>query len=265
MSASTYDIHELCSAARLAAVAAGEILVRGFSEAKIVTNKGGNHNLVTQFDVASEQCIIDALRQQFPDSLFLAEESGGSDVPDGLRWIIDPLDGTVNFAHGIPVFSVSIAAEVSVELVDGFVYQPQLREMFTAVKGHGAWCNDARISVSGQSRLEDWLLVTGFPYDVHDNAPHTLENFARLVTMGVPVRRLGSAALDLAYVAAGRFDGFWESALKPWDVAAGVLLVLEAGGRVTEYSGAEHTLTSPTILATNTAVHADFVAFLDRN
>lgn len=264
MSVTTDDFHELCAAARSVALLAGDILVQGFSEAKIISNKGGVHNLVTQFDVTSERAIIDSLKKRFPESSFLAEESGGTERPEGLRWIIDPLDGTVNFAHGIPIFSVSIAAEVDGDIVAGAIYQPLLREMFTAVKGHGAMCNDVPITVSAQQRLQSSLLVTGFPYTMSENAPHTLEYFSRLVSMGVPVRRLGSAAIDLAYVAAGRFDGFWESALKPWDVAAGILIVKEAGGTVSDYAGADFTLASATILATNTGIHQEFLSFLSQ-
>ena len=255
---------ELCSAAHTAALRAGEILVYGFTEAKVISTKSGVHNLVTQFDVASERAIVECLLEQFPESTVLAEEGGGNENPEGLRWIIDPLDGTVNFAHGVPIFSVSIAAEVNGVVTAGVVYQPLLNEMFRAARGHGAWCNDVPIGVSSQTRLDHSLLVTGFPYEVAENAPHTMEFFTRLVNRGVPVRRLGSAAIDLAYVAAGRFDGFWESALKPWDVAAGVLLVQEAGGNVSTFKGMSHTLSSPTILATNSHIHSEFVTFLSQ-
>jgi myo-inositol-1(or 4)-monophosphatase len=256
--------HELCATARAAAVLAGAILRDGFSQVKVISTKGGVHNLVTQFDVASENAIIEHIRAQYPGASFLAEESGGSEAPSGLRWIIDPLDGTVNFAHGVPLFCVSIAAEVDGVVQAGAVYHPLLDEMFTAVRGHGAWCNNVPIAVSSQSHLEESFVVTGFPYNVDENAPGTLEYFSRFVHMGVPVRRLGSAAIDLAYVACGRFDAFWESALKPWDVAAGMLLVQEAGGRVTEYSGSDFDLGSTTILATNSYVHPAFVEFLAR-
>ncbi len=245
-----------------AARAAGACLLEGFSLPKDIRRKDGIHNLVTQFDLKSEDLIVSLVRGHFPDHHFLAEEGGGSSISKGYRWIIDPLDGTVNFAHGIPIFSVSIGVELDGQIVVGVVYQPVLDELFVAVRGHGAFLNDVPIHVSSTATMNESILVTGFPYDVSKNATRTLEHFAGLVQRGIPVRRLGSAAVDMAYVACGRFDGFWESALQPWDVAAGILLIEEAGGRVSAYDGSAHTLQQNTILSTNGVIHAEFVYFL---
>jgi myo-inositol-1(or 4)-monophosphatase len=162
----------------------------------------------------------------------------------------------VNFAHGIPVFCVSIAAVLEGELQCGVIYQPMLGELFTALRGAGAWLNGHRLRVSSVGELDEAVLVTGFPYNVAENPGNCIEHFVRFLQRGLPVRRLGSAALDLAYVAAGRFDGFWEIALNPWDVAAGILLVLEAGGMVTHYDGSPHRLEPRSnILASNGRIH----------
>ncbi len=260
---SPVDIQKLRSCAESAARAAGECLKQGFTQAKNIKKKEGIHNLVTQFDIASEKLIIERIREQFPDHAFLAEESGGSEHSQSYRWIIDPLDGTVNFAHGIPIFSVSIAVEYAGEMLVGIVYQPLLDELFLAVRSQGAWLNGTEIHVSNTETLDESILVTGFPYDSSLNAEHSLEHFGTLVQRGIPIRRLGSAALDLAYVACGRFDGFWESALQPWDVAAGVLLVREAGGTVTNFGGISHQLQHSTILSTNAVVHGEFLRLLN--
>ncbi|MBL7998543.1 MAG: inositol monophosphatase [Candidatus Kapabacteria bacterium] len=248
-----------------AASRAGTILLDGFSQTKSVTYKGGTHNIVTQYDLASEHAIIETIKEVFPNHTFLAEESGASsnnDTDSNVRWIIDPLDGTVNYAHGIPIFSVSIAAEYNGIIEAGVIYQPITNEMFKATHGSGAYLNDTLISVSNCPDLKSSILVTGFPYDVETNPEHTVEYFSRIVNMGIPVRRLGSAAIDMAYVAAGRFDGFWEIGLKPWDVAAGIVLIEEAGGTVTTYANAPYRLDSTSILCTNSIVHNEFVSFL---
>ncbi len=256
------ELKDLRECAVAAATAAGALLRQGYSEAKEIKHKDGVHNLVTQFDLRSEALIISAIRDRFPEHQFLAEESGGQVNDSGFRWIIDPLDGTVNFAHAIPIFSVSIAVELDAQPLVGVVYQPMLDELFVAVRGQGATLNGTAIQVSATDSLAKSILVTGFPYDVHKNAIHTMEHFSTLVHRGIPIRRLGSAAVDLAYVACGRFEGFWESALAPWDVAAGVLLVREAGGIVSDFSGLQHKHSNHTILATNGAVHAEFVELL---
>lgn len=256
---------EVLSAAVEAALEAGALLRTGFGHSMQVERKEGRHNLVTNYDRRAEQLIVERLRGRFPQSRFWAEEGGRSEGEqrEGLWWIVDPLDGTVNFVHGIPIFCVSIAALWEGELVCGVIYQPMLGELFTALRGEGAWLNGVRLRVSATAVLEDAILVTGFPYNVADNPGNCIEHFARFLRLGLPIRRLGSAALDLAYVAAGRFDGFWEVSLNPWDVAAGILMVQEAGGRVTHYDGAPHRLeVRSSIVASNGWIHEQMLAVL---
>lgn len=248
-----------------AALKAGTILRNGFGTSFDISSKEGRHNLVTEYDTAAEKAIIGHITALFPDHVFLAEESGstGQFRPDTVQWIVDPLDGTVNFAHGIPIFCVSIGAVVNNDIVCGVIYHPLLNELFTAVRGQGARLNGTPLHVSSPTTLQDSILVTGFPYNVHENPRNTIGHFSRIVGMGIPVRRLGSAALDLAYVAAGRFDGFWEVKLHPWDVAAGKLLVEEAGGTVTHYDGSPYRLDGDTIIATNgSRLHTDLSSVL---
>ncbi len=237
-----------------AAQTAGAILRSGFGSTFKVSSKSERHDLVTDYDYRSEQSIISSIKAKFPHHHFLAEESGAthdSVAQSNVRWIIDPLDGTVNFAHAVPIFSISIAAEVDGELVSGVVYQPLLHELFVAEKGKGAWLNGKKITVSTTSNLSDSFLVTGFPYIVAENPSNCIDHFSRFLQLGIPIRRLGSAALDLAYTAAGRFDAFWEVSLSPWDVAAGVLLVLEAGGKVSNYFGESYVVGNGSIVASN--------------
>ena len=242
---------------------AGMLLASGFGTTFSVDSKSGRHNLVTEYDVKCELLLRDRLGKLLPGSGFLGEEGGGT-LPDAqAQWIVDPLDGTVNFAHGIPIFCVSIALVVDNVIQAGVIYQPLLDEMFWAVRGKGAWLNEKRLGVSSSSDVMGSLLVTGFPYNVQDNPEHCIDQFASIVRHGIPVRRLGSAALDLAYVAAGRFDGFWEVRLHPWDMAAGVLLVEEAGGRVTHYSGREFVLSHDSIVATNGHIHDELTQWLE--
>jgi len=246
---------------------AGDILLDGFNKVKNISYKSGIHNIVTEYDVLAENSIIAIIRESFQDHSFLAEESGESKttalLEEGkVRWIIDPLDGTVNFAHGIPIFSVSIAAEVNNKIVAGVIYHPKLNELFSAVSGEGALLNGTKISVSNTQSLEESILVTGFPYTIQTHSEHTFQHFIGLVNKGIPIRRLGSAAIDLAYVACGRFDGFWEVGLSPWDVAAGWLLVKEAGGSVTQFNGSSYNVKSNSILATNSLIHKEFVEYL---
>ncbi|MFN8359410.1 MAG: inositol monophosphatase family protein [Candidatus Kapaibacterium sp.] len=237
-----------------AAQTAGNVLRTGFGSAFTISSKSERHDLVTDYDYRSEQAIISTIKATYPHHRFLAEESGAtqdSSDESSVRWIIDPLDGTVNFAHTVPVFSVSIAAEVDGELFCGVIYQPMLDELFIAEKGKGAWLNGQQINVSATSKLSDSFLVTGFPYIVAENPSNCIDHFSRFLQLGIPIRRLGSAALDLAYTAAGRFDAFWEVSLSPWDVAAGILLVREAGGKVRDYSGEEYVMGNGPIIASN--------------
>ncbi len=236
---------------------AGEILREGFGTSFKISNKEGKNNLVTEYDKKSEAAIIKFIRDRYPDHVFLAEESGktGEQNSGKVRWVIDPLDGTVNFAHALPIFSVSIAAEKDGELLCGAVYHPILDELFLAENGGGAWLNGEKISVSTHDDLSTSFLVTGFPYNVNKNPCGCIDHFVNIIRQGIPIRRLGSAALDLAYVACGRFDGFWEINLNPWDVAAGTLLIREAGGLVTQYDKSPYYITNQSILATNGHLH----------
>lgn len=255
----------MLNAALAAGRAAADVLRTGFGTSFEQRSKEGRHNLVTEFDTRCERLIIDMLSEAVPDSSFLGEEFGASDTGTSagtIRWIIDPLDGTVNFAHGIPVFCISIAAAVDNELVCGVIVDPMLRQEFTAVKGQGAFLNGQPLRVTPTTDWRDAFVVTGFPYNVHENPGKCIEQFIAVARDGHPIRRLGSAALDLAYVAAGRFDLFWEVDLHPWDMAAGVLLVTEAGGTVTHYGGRPFTLGRDSIIASNTLLHADAVRFL---
>ncbi len=216
-------------------------------------------DLVTEADREAEAAIRAFLLGRHPDHAFLGEEEGASGK-GRYRWIVDPLDGTVNFAHRFPFFAVSVALEKDGELLLGVVLDVVHDELFTAVRGQGAFLNGTRIRVSETDDLRRSLLATGFPYDV-DRVPEAVEYFRRVLALGIPVRRPGAAALDLAYVAAGRIDGFWEMKLNPWDVAAGVLLIQEAGGRVSDLKGRTYRLDGPTIVASNGRIHA---ALLDR-
>jgi myo-inositol-1(or 4)-monophosphatase len=221
-------------AAREAALEAGALLRRNFAQPHRITLKG-RHDPVTESDFQSQHLIIQRLSQDFPEYRFLAEETGAPEAGDNSSqgcWIIDPLDGTVNFAHNFPVFAVSIAFQWQSEIVVGVVYDPMRDELFEAVRGRGAWLNQEPLRVSEILELDRALLATGFPYNVNDHLDATMLRFKRLVALAQGIRRPGSAAIDLCYLAAGRFDGFWEENLKPWDTAAAVLIVQEAGGRL---------------------------------
>jgi len=220
--------------------------------------------MVLQIDRQSEAMIISRIKSVHPDHDFLAEESGGADVSSRYRWIIDPLDGTVNYTHGVKTFCVSIGLEVNGEVVLGVIYDPNLDELYTAEKGEGAFLNGNPIHVSSASRLIDSLLVTGFPYNIKENPYNVREHFNNFLFEAQGIRRIGSAALDLCYVAAGRFDGYWEVTLSPWDLAAGYLIVHEAGGVVTDFTGAPTTIYRPNVLASNGKIHALMVDVLGR-
>lgn len=237
-----------------AALAAGRLLRERLGRVREIRYKG-SVNLVTEVDVASEQLIVETIRAAFPDHAFFAEETSeraSLDAP--ALWVIDPLDGTTNYAHGYPIFCVSIAFLRHGRPELGVVYQPVLDELFIAERGVGAFLNGERIRVSEHRELRSALLATGFPYD-RERRREALAAFARFTLSARAVRRDGSAALNLAYVAAGRFDGFWEQELSPWDTAAGVLLVEEAGGVVTDYAGQPYRLEQGTCVASNGAIH----------
>ena len=219
-------------------------------------DKKGAIDLVTEVDVAIEQMFRDLIAERFPQHQVLAEEMGGSAaVPPGPCWIFDPIDGTTNFAHGLPIFCASVALEIDGVAEVAAVFDPTRNELFTSERGRGACLNGHSIHVSAAEDLIDALLVTGFPYDVHSRVEEIVVLFGAFVARARAVRRLGSAALDLCYVAAGRMDGFWESDLKAWDVAGGSLIVTEAGGHVTDMAGGPFTSRGGHVLATNGRLH----------
>ncbi len=222
----------------------------------------GEINIVTEEDRRCEEMIIAEIKRHYPDHDILTEESAGIDRGSEYRWIIDPLDGTTNYAHGYPVFCVSIALEKAGRIVLGVIFNPMLNELFVAEENNGAFLNRKRLSVSGTSTLSQSLLATGFPYDIRRNADNNLNYFIGMATQAQAIRRAGSAALDLAYTAAGRFDGFWELKLHPWDTAAGLLMIREAGGTLSDIQGNPYRLSSHSIVASNGVVHADMLRVL---
>jgi len=216
----------------------------------------GDFDLVTAADRASEKLVVERLKAQFPEHGIVAEEGGGHTSPSEYRWYVDPLDGTTNFAHGYPMWNVTLALERGDEMIAGVIYDPLHNEMFRAGRGSGAYLNDKPIAVSEARRLEDSLVSTGFPS--HNRSGNFNIHFYHQLAMSTHgVRRGGSAAIDLAYVACGRLDAFWEFGLKPWDLAAGKLIVTEAGGSATDMKGAGHTIPSPHLLASNGHVHRE--------
>ena len=240
---------------------AGRLLREKIDECHTIEYKG-NINLVTEADRLSEELIIRRIRSRFPEHGILAEESPETPNGSAFRWIIDPLDGTTNYAHAYPVFSVSIALECEGSIRLGAVFNPMLNELFVAEKGEGAFLNGRRLTVSRTADLSRSLLATGFPYDLREDRNNNMNYFETMSMNAQAVRRAGSAAFDLACLAAGRFDGFWELKLMPWDTAAGCLLVQEAGGIVTDLQGGPFSLTSPNILASNGLIHAEMSRLL---
>jgi myo-inositol-1(or 4)-monophosphatase len=227
-----------------------------------VSHKGQDINLVTDVDLASERLIREAIASHYPRHQVLAEEGGLTDSPSEYRWVVDPLDGTTNFAHGYPVFCVSIALEQQGETVLGVVYDPMRDELFSAERGSGAALNSRPIHVSKTQELGRSMLSTGFPYDIRTSNLTNLENWANFATAAQALRRTGAAAIDLCYVACGRFDGFWELSLSPWDTAAGALIVTEAGGRLSDFSGGSFSNYRPQMVASNGAIHGSMLEVL---
>jgi myo-inositol-1(or 4)-monophosphatase len=243
---------------------AGAILHAGYNKEHQVNFKGVI-DLVTEVDHQSEDYLLGEVRRDFPDHHIFSEESGVIQGSKQHTWYIDPLDGTVNYAHHIPIFCVSIAYAFDGKTTFGAVYDPMRDELFSAERGKGAFLNGKRLQVSAANELQKSLLVTGFPYDVWNTEYDNFANFTKLGKLTQGVRRLGSAALDLSYVGAGRFDGFWELALKPWDVAAGGLVCEEAGATVTNVSGAADYISSPqSIIATAPGIHARMLEELQK-
>ena len=242
---------------------AGALLRERIDDRHTVHYKG-EINLVTEVDHLSEALIVKRIRDSFPDHGILTEESPETAKNSSYRWIVDPLDGTTNYSHGYPAFCVSIALEESRKIRLGAVYNPMLDELFVAEKGAGAFLNGRRLKVSQTAELSRSLLATGFPYDIREDRNNNINYFEAMILNTQAVRRAGSAALDLAYLAAGRFDGFWELKLLPWDIAAGWLLVEEAGGLVTDLHGSPFNFHSPDILASNGLIHAEMCGLLAR-
>jgi myo-inositol-1(or 4)-monophosphatase len=254
------DIHQQVSldlvrkTAIQAALASGEVLLRHFGSNLRVSEKEGA-GLVTNADFEAQETAVSILKQGFPHFGFLTEEAAPEEAKSPGRWIIDPLDGTTNFVHGFPMFCVSIAAEWAGQLAVGVIYHPILKDLYIAVKGQGATVNGVPMKVSQTHQIENSLLTTGFAYRKDEFLKAEIHAFEKLSSKARAIRRPGSAALDLAYTARGVFDGFWERRLSPWDVAAGALMVTEAGGTVTDFQGNPFNVETPAVLASNSKLH----------
>jgi len=245
------------------AIEAGAIeLKRYFNGTFTISSKATINDLVTEADHASEKAIFKVIQQNHPDHFILSEETGSMPTKSNIKWIIDPIDGTINFANGIPICCVSIGVEENGEMIMGAVYNPFMNELFFAEKGKGAFLNDQPIKVSSKNDLLTSCLVTGFPYQYLDTENGPLQIFEKLIRKSIPVRRLGSAALDLCWTAAGRFDGFYEHKLQAWDSAAGYLIVQEAGGVVTDLKGEKYNPYQPGIIASNGLIHDQLLNLL---
>ncbi|MFI5152598.1 MAG: inositol monophosphatase family protein [Chitinophagales bacterium] len=253
----------MLKATLIRATEAGARVMQDFFQSDfVISNKEGVNNLVTEADHAAEKAIIEVIKKEFPDHFILSEEAGEMAMESSYKWIIDPIDGTVNFAHGIPICCVSVGLEQDGEMIMGAVYNPLIEEFYFAQKGYGATLNDQKVEVSKERDVLKSCLVTGFPYSYLDQPNGPLEVFSRLIRKGVPLRRLGSAAMDLCWVAAGRFDGFYEHKLQAWDSAAGYLIVEEAGGRVSDFSGKKYSPYQQQIIATNGLIHDDLLKWI---
>ena len=251
-------LHKIIDIAR----EAGEIVREGFSTKFRIETKGSITNLVTEIDKKSEQHIIEFVRKEFPSHSIVAEESGKELHSSDYAWFIDPLDGTTNFAHGLPIFSVSIGVRRKDETVYGVVYDVMRDKLYASELGSGSFENERKLQVNSTSKIEESLLVTGFPYDIAKNPDNTIERFVAFLKKARAVRRLGSAAIDFCYVASGVFAGFWETKLSPWDYIAGDLIVREAGGIVTDFDGKNLTPESVRILATNGVLHSEMLKII---
>jgi myo-inositol-1(or 4)-monophosphatase len=238
---------------------AGEIIREGFGTKFKVEYKTNESNLVTEIDKASEKLITDFITKKYPSHSILAEEGGDVSKDSEYLWVVDPLDGTTNFAHGLPIFSVSIGLQKNGETIAGVVYDVMRDIVFSAEKGSGAFADSQQIKVSSTEKLEHSLLVTGFPYNVAENPEGAFERFTTLTKKARGIRRLGSAAIDFCYLASGVFDGFWEVYLHPWDICAGKLIAEEAGGIVTDFDSNPINIFTKKILATNNRIHNQII------
>jgi myo-inositol-1(or 4)-monophosphatase len=241
---------------------AGEIVREGFGKSFGIEYKSNESNLVTDIDRASEKHIKEFIQKKYPSHSILAEEGGETKKVSEYLWVVDPLDGTTNFAHGLPIFSISIGLQKNGNTIAGVVYDVIRDITYYAEKGGGAFAGSQKINVSGNDNLSHSVLATGFPYNISDNPEHALEKFTALTKASRGMRRLGSAAIDFCYVASGIFDGFWEVYLYPWDICAGKLIVEEAGGRVSGFSGEKIDIYTKRILATNGRIHNRMTEFL---
>jgi myo-inositol-1(or 4)-monophosphatase len=249
-------MNDLLKNTLLRAVHAGADLLRHYFEGTFeIQSKDSLNNLVTEVDKKAEEAIIDVIRAEFPEHFILSEEAGEMSTGSEYKWIIDPIDGTVNFAHGIPICCISIGLEHNGVMMLGAVFNPFMNELFFAERGKGAFLNNRPLKVSNNDQMESACLVTGFPYRWVEVHMDPISVFERFIRMGLPVRRLGSAAIDLCWVAAGRFDGFWEYNLNPWDIAAGYLIIEEAGGRISNFNGDPYSVYDKQTLATNGKIH----------
>lgn len=249
-----------------AALTAGQLLRKGFGTKFEIKSKEIKQNLVTEYDHAAEKIIVDLIHHHFPDHAILAEESGSTGLESSkVCWIIDPLDGTVNFAHNIPIFAVSIGLCVNGIIESGIIYQPINDELFIAQKGKGSFMNRNPLKVTEVQHVEDAVITSGLPYHTDDRHKQCLDDLIKIALLGCPVRYLGSAAIQLAYIAAGRCDAYFGISLEPWDIAAGKLIVEEAGGKVTRYDGqAIDPYKNTSILATNGLIHQELLDYLAR-
>ncbi len=253
---------EIVENAKRIAWEAGRILRERFGKCNKIDFKG-DINLVTDTDRISQEFIRKEIKKIYPDHSLLSEEDLEIRTQSPFRWIIDPLDGTTNFSHGLPVFAVSIAVEFEGEIFGGVVYNPVMDELFWGEKGKGAYLFQERIRVSETESLSKSLLATGFPYDIREDSNNNLNYFSRFAIRAQAIRRMGAASIDLCYVACGRFDGFWELKLFPWDVAAGTLIVEEAGGKITDFKGLPTNIYSKEIVASNRKIHDEMIEVLN--
>ena len=254
-------MNEFTKLAERAGREAGAFLKIKFN-GKLTIEKKGQIDLVTDADRGAEKIINNIILSEYPDHKILAEEGGETSNESNYLWLVDPLDGTTNFAHGLPFYCVSIALMKDNELLSACIYNPNLDECFVAEKEEGAYLNGEQISVSKTDLINDSLLATGFPYDIRISESDNIAQFKAFAKTAQAVRRPGSAALDLAYTACGRLDGFWEFKLSPWDIAAGILMVLEAGGKVTSYDGTDVDIKSGEVLASNGLIHDEMLKVL---